>query len=307
MKIKIIWLVGICIFIGVGCEGWHKRDMASRVIEQNMLSRLNEEYGCRFGSLKEFVKSPECPGFLQGVRFERNMLVFQVVGDTLQAREELELLVGNCHFGVQSVSGKNLSVQELAELTIALRQHLENLKDSSLLVNLKGYYTFSGCLHVLLEINTPEYRQEFRKKIVDSPVLRFDGQRMDVPCLSIGTSDSLGIRLEVETSCYPTRTQNVRFILRNGSKDRDVWLGETHYPLAYAQKGKWYVLPSPTGIDTADPFIILEPGDSTVLLGNLHPELHPNRPGCYRFFQEVVISGRRAGRILLMAEFRLED
>ena len=39
---------------------------------------------------------------------------------------------------------------------------------------------------------------------------------------------------------------------------------------------------------------------------SLYPDIHPNQPGRYRIFKDVRI-GENREKVLLMAEFRLED
>ena len=50
---------------------------------------------------------------------------------------------------------------------------------------------------------------------------------------------------------------------------------------------------------------VLSPGDSATFEANLLPDVHPNKPGRYRYFKEVSV-GESRRKILMMAEFRLK-
>ena len=51
---------------------------------------------------------------------------------------------------------------------------------------------------------------------------------------------------------------------------------------------------------------ILTYGNGKAYRPHLYPDVHPNKPGRYRYFKEITIGDNRE-KSLLMAEFRLED
>lgn len=166
-------------------------------------------------------------------------------------------------------------------------------------VNVMGYGTGLHTLDVYLVLNTPERQQAFREQVIDSPALRFSGSTGKEPCLEVGTSDTLGVRLIPEFPSFPVGTEKVTFLLYNESSGK-VLSGE-HYKLAYERAGRWYWLPiNSYAVDIGN---ITPPGGTHRFTGNLHPQVNGSRPGLYRFFTEVEIEG---ADVLMMAEFRLE-
>ena len=198
------------------------------------------------------------------------------------------------------------SREELSRLLSVLYQRLYASANLSVYQKVVRYDTARGRLNIHLVINLPKHQKEFREKILDSPALRFFGPTTGTLYTKEGVNDTLGISLVPEKDCYPIPTDKVRFILRNESKDKYVRL-ESNFPIAYEQDGKWYSLPQPTHISVADHLPApLQPGESRILCGYLHPDLYPNKPGRYRFYQSVWVEP--IGKyVLLMAEFRLED
>ena len=165
--------------------------------------------------------------------------------------------------------------------------------------NVMGYGTGLHTLDVYLVLNTPERQQAFREQVIDSPALRFSGSTGKEPCLEVGTSDTLGVRLIPEFPSFPVGTEKVTFLLYNESSGK-VLSGE-HYKLAYERAGRWYWLPiNSYAVDIGN---ITPPGGTHRFTGNLHPQVNGSRPGLYRFFTEVEIGG---ADVLMMAEFRLE-
>ena len=65
----------------------------------------------------------------------------------------------------------------------------------------------------------------------------------------------------------------------------------------------WFVLLVLTG-DTL--VVKSSPVETEKLTAHLYPDVHPNKPGRYRYFKEITIGDNRE-KSLLMAEFRLED
>ena len=64
-----------------------------------------------------------------------------------------------------------------------------------------------------LVMNTPERRKEFREKIMDAPCLRFEGSDGNEPCTKVGTSDTLGIRLEPFSPSFPAESEKAFFCI----------------------------------------------------------------------------------------------
>ena len=61
------------------------------------------------------------------------------------------------------------------------------------------------------------------------------------------------------------------------------------------------------GIDSSDTLVVKSsPVETEKLTAHLYPDVHPNKPGRYRYFKEITIGDNREKR-LLMAAFRLED
>ena len=66
------------------------------------------------------------------------------------------------------------------------------------------------------------------------------------------------------------------------------------------------------GIDSSDTLVVKSsPVETEKLTAHLYPDVHPNKPGRYRYFKEITIGDNREKILLmaevLMAEFRLED
>ena len=198
--------------------------------------------------------------------------------------------------------------EELSRLLSVLYQRLYASANHSVYQKVVRYDTAGGRLNIHLVVNLPKHQKEFREKILDSPALRFLGPTAGTLYTKEGVNDTLGISLVPEKDCYPIPTDEVRFILRNDSKDKCVHL-ESDFPIAYEQDGKWYSLPQPAHINVVDLLPApLQPGESRILYGHLHPDLYPNKPGRYRFYKSVWVEpiGEYGKYILLMTEFRLE-
>lgn len=200
------------------------------------------------------------------------------------------------------------SREELSQLLSTLYQRLYAFENQRVYQKVERYDTAGGRLNIHLVVNLPKHQKEFRERILDSPALRFLGPVGGTLYTKEGVNDTLGISLVPEKDCCPISVDKVRFILRNDSEDKCVHL-ESDYPIAYEQDGKWYALPQPAHISVADQRpALLQPGESRILYGYLHPELYPTKPGRYRFFKSVWVEpvGEYGKYILLMAEFRLE-
>lgn len=78
--------------------------------------------------------------------------------------------------------------------------------------------------------------------------------------------------------------------------------GEHYYLTFEDEKGTWRELP----INAAfwDIAYVLRDGEERVMKASLYPDVHPNKPGRYRYFYEITI---RRKPVLMMTEFRLTD
>lgn len=90
---------------------------------------------------------------------------------------------------------------------------------------------------------------------------------------------------------HPQQSQWRRFDLRRAL-----------LPDVRRRKGTWRELP----INAAfwDIAYVLRDGEERVMKASLYPDVHPNKPGRYRYFYEITIKRKP---VLMMAEFRLTD
>lgn len=129
-------------------------------------------------------------------------------------------------------------------------------------------------------LNTPEARQAFREKLMDSPAIRFEGPEQPIIDERIGITDTLGISLHPEYSVYSTEASTASFVLLNQG-NKNIMCGE-HYFITYEdENGTWRALPiNDAAIDIG--YMVL-PGGHHLFTANLYPEVHSNKPGRYRF------------------------
>ena len=104
-----------------------------------------------------------------------------------------------------------------------------------------------------------------------------------------------------EYPVFSTKALHATFILSNHSGG-DLTCGEHYYLTFEDEKGTWRELP----INAAfwDIAYVLRDGEERVMKASLYPDVHPNKPGRYRYFYEITI---RRKPVLMMAEFRLTD
>ena len=88
-----------------------------------------------------------------------------------------------------------------------------------------------------------------------------------------------------------------------GTSAASILYGEG-YSLAYERDGQWFYVPINDNV--IDIGYMLSPGEEGTFSASLYPDIHPNQPGRYRTFKDVRI-GENREKVLLMAEFRLED
>ena len=155
-------------------------------------------------------------------------------------------------------------------------------------------------------LNTPEARQAFREKLMDSPAIRFEGPDQPIIDERIGITDTLGISLHPEYSVYSTEASTASFVLLNQG-NKNIMCGE-HYFITYEdENGTWRALPIIVAVIDIG-YMVLS-GGHHLFTANLYPEVHSNKPGRYRFFYEVMLDADTPLRhdILMMTEFRLTD
>ena len=323
MKTKILVGVLFCSFMGCANKApksnvTSKSDLADEavyfvedtVVDQSaglqVIEALSRVYGNDPNSIGGFIGSPRCPSFLEGMFFDGATLVFQIRGDTVHARRILESAAGSKAFRLEQVTKGNYSQQQLENIVNELNQRYDTLTDKKLKSNMCGWGAGLRNVEVRFILNTPEARQAFREKLMDSPAIRFEGPEQPIIDERIGTTDTLGISLHPEYSVYSTDSSTASFVLLNQG-DEEIMCGE-HYFVTYEdENGTWRTLPI-NGFAVDIGYAVF-PGGHKLFTANLYPEVHPNKPGRYRFFYEVMLNAGTTSRrdILMMSEFRLTD
>ena len=323
MKTKILVGVLFCSFMGCANKA-PKSNVTSKsdptdeavyfvedtVVDQSaglqVIEALSRVYGNDPNSIGGFIGSPRCPSFLEGMFFDGSTLVFQVRGDTAHARRILESTASSKAFRLEQVSEGNYSQQQLKSILDELKRKYDSLTDTNLKTNMCGWGMGLRYITVRFILNTPEARQAFREKLLNSPAIRFEGPEQPIINERIGTTDTLGISLHPEYSVYSTEASTASFVLLNQG-NKNIMCGE-HYFITYEdENGTWRELP--TNDAAIDIGYMVSPGRHKLFTANLYPEVHPNKPGRYRFFYEVMLNAGTASRrdILMMSEFRLTD
>lgn len=270
---------------------------------QQVIDALSKAYGTDSTVIGDFLDSPRCPAFLEGMFFDGSTLVFQVRGDTTVARRTLEATAQSGAFRLEPATAKNFTQKQLKEILNVIDSKREKLTDECLKSNLMSWGMGSHHIHVTFIMNTPEARKAFRKKIIDSPAVLFDGTADNTPNDYIGVSDTLGILLQSDYPVYSTQSKRATFVLVNHSQVT-LESGESYYITYEDRQGVWRNLPIHTIFNCVAH--IIGPGKNKHLSGSLYPEIHHNKPGRYRFFYSVTFTD--TGRdVTLMAEFRLTD
>lgn len=271
-----------------------------------IIESLSKVYGDTPNVIGNFIGSSRCPSFLEGMFFDGSMLVFQVKGDTLYARRILEAAANSKAFRLEQVAKDYYSQQQLKVILDELRQKYDGLTDKKLKNNLCGWGMGLRYITVRFILNTPEARQAFREKLMDSPAIRFEGPEQPMIDERIGMTDTLGISLHPEYSVYSSDSSTASFVLLNQG-DKEIMCG-AHYSVTYEdENGIWRALPiNDAAIDIG--YGVL-PGGHHLFTANLYPEVHYNKPGRYRFFYEVMRNAGTTSRhnILMMTEFRLTN
>lgn len=270
---------------------------------QQVIEALSKAYGTDSTVIGDFLDSPHCPAFLEGMFFDGSTLVFQVRGDTTVARHTLEAAAKSGAFRLEPATDESFTQKQLKEIKDIIWSKREKLTDEYLKSNMAGCGISDHHIYQTFIMNTPEARKAFREKIIDSPAVIFEGPTEKAPNNSMGVSDTLGILLQSDYPVFSTQSKQATFVLVNHSK---VTLRSgAYYFLTYEdERGVWRDLPIHGSF--LDIGYIIEPGRTRHLSGSLYPEIHHNKPGRYRFFYPVTFTdtGRKA---TLMAEFKLTD
>lgn len=268
---------------------------------RQILEALGRKYGNQLRNASFSLESPKCPDFIVGVYFDKDRLVIQVTGDTVKARKELENAAGSKDFSVELTGGTNYSQKQLYAINEELLKKFTDLKDAKVKANISGFGVGLRNIEIRLIVNTPEKRNEFQTKVMNSPAFRFTGPEVPQINGKIGYNDTLGISLRPEYSVYSTKMAKIQFVLYNNSGDR-ITCGN-RYSITYRdEKGVWRELPINDTFE--DIGCIVQSGRSRFINASLYPDLHLNRSGRYRFFYEIGFEG---DRMTFMTEFRLTD
>ena len=286
-----------------------ENELANDSIEQpydqsegmEILDTLGKVYGNDPHIAGLSLETPNCPDFIEGIYFDKSELVFQVTGDTAKARQELEKAAGNKHFRIELTGGSNYSQKQLLALKDELSKKLEKAGNEKIRRNITGYGVGLHHVEITMIMNTPEKRKEFREKVMDSPAFHFNGTEVPIINEKVGSSDTLGIYIRPEYPVYSTEVEQATFILNNFS-GKEIECGEHYYITFKDEKGIWRELPMNANFFDIG-YVILNKGERT-LSASLYPDVHPNKPGLYRYFYKITIAEKP---ILMMAEFRLTD
>lgn len=268
-----------------------------------IIESLSKAYGTDSTVIGDFLDSPRCPAFLEGMFFDGSTLVFQVRGDTTVARRTLEAVAKSGAFQLEPATAESFTQKQLKEILNIIGSKREKLTDECLKANLMSWGMGGHHIHVTFIMDTPEARKAFREKIIDSPAVLFDGTADKTPNYCVGVSDTLGILLQSDYPVYSTQSKRATFVLVNHSQVT-LESGEFYYITYEDGQGVWRDLPIHTIFNSVAH--IIGPGKTKHLSGSLYPEIHNNKPGKCRFFYPVTFTA--TGRdVTLMAEFRLTD
>lgn len=227
--------------------------------------------------------------------------VIQDSEDTVRTGQVLEKAADSKKLGIELTADSNYSQKQLLSIQEELRQKLEKSNEETIKRNVMGYGVRLNHIEIDLIVNTPEKRKEFKEKIMDSPAFRFYGVETPVINEKVGVNHIHGIYIRPEYSVYSTEAEQATFILNNYS-GKTIKCGEHYYITFEDENGIWRELPIHTAfIDIG--YGIQDKGERR-MKASLYPDLHPNKPGRYRYFYEVMMNRKF---ILMMAEFRLTD
>ena len=192
--------------------------------------------------------------------------------------------------------------KELRHIQDSLAWRLQAVTDDTVGENVTGYGL--GQNHVLVSLRraTPRLIEQFRRKVMDSPAIKFSGPDTPFPDTFTAPTEVRGVSLRALTSVLPLSDRMVTLELINRG-DVPVFYGEM-YSMTYEDpKGVWRNYPG------EDFFIAVEhelPARSVHrLTARLYPLVNEHFPTRFRYFHRVGIGS--AQDVLLMCEFRLAD
>ncbi len=192
--------------------------------------------------------------------------------------------------------------KELRHIQDSLAWRLQAVTDDTVGENVTGYGL--GQNHVLVSLRraTPRLIEQFRRKVMDSPAIKFSGPDTLFPNTFTAPTEVRGVSLRALTSVLPLSDRIVTLELINRG-DVPVFYGEM-YSMTYEDpKGVWRNYPG------EDFFIAVEhelPARSVHrLTARLYPLVNEHFPTRFRYFHRVGIGS--AQDVLLMCEFRLAD
>lgn len=123
-----------------------------------------------------------------------------------------------------------------------IRSKYDKLTDLSLKNNITGWGMGSHSITVTFILNSPEARKAFRKKIIDSTAVIFEGPTAPSRNDCVGVSDTLGICLLSDYPVYSTKATQVTFTLVNQS-NTILECGDYYFITYEDEKGVWRNLP----------------------------------------------------------------
>ena len=192
--------------------------------------------------------------------------------------------------------------KELRHIQDSLAWRLQAVTDDTVGENVMRYGL--GQNHVLVSLRraTPRLIEQFRRKVMDSPAIKFSGPDTLFPNTFTAPTEVRGVSLRALTSVLPLSDRMVTLELINRG-DVPVFYGEM-YSMTYEDpKGVWRNYPG------EDFFIAVEhelPARSVHrLTARLYPLVNEHFPTRFRYFHRMDIGS--AHDVLLMSEFRFAD
>lgn len=307
-------ILALCIFSLSACKnngmrkggetpGLEGNDMSASEGTRHNGEELDDRLSMALGGDSTYngIRNEAYPEYFAGRYFDgEGRLVILVFGDSAAARKELIKLLGRDDFLIGHITGGN-SKKDLKPIKDKLRECINKAANRlSRNITSVGLNTINHTIDIDLIVNSPETQAEFRREIMDSPHFYFVPNTYPVPP-QVCINDTSGIVLRTEYPVYHTSTQKIKYFLYNrGTRMLD--FGEYSF-VAYKEDGCWKYLPQ--NMNRVDIGHIINPNANFTFTQDLYPDLHPNRPGRYRVFQEVNPWGRN--NIAVAAEFRLSD
>ena len=168
--------------------------------------------------------------------------VFKPESDTVLVQQTLESEVESGTFRFESEVPQLFSPIQLNEMIDIIHTRHNKLTDLSLKNNITGWGMGSHSITVTFILNSPEARKAFRKKIIDSTAVIFEGPTAPSRNDCVGVSDTLGICLLSDYPVYSTKATQVTFTLVNQS-NTILECGDYYFITYEDEKGVWRNLP----------------------------------------------------------------